>query len=87
MRVSILLPRDVVRRTSVVISTITISTILRSSPMFNRMLIDLKGMLTVTHGFKMGNAEIEPPKSISTATRSPRKLSPGCQPYLWRHHH
>jgi ribonucleoside-triphosphate reductase len=34
--------------------------------MFNCMLIDLKGMLT--HGFKMGNAEIEPPKSISTAT-------------------
>ncbi|WP_258057117.1 anaerobic ribonucleoside-triphosphate reductase, partial [Pseudomonas aeruginosa] len=30
------------------------------------MLIDLKGMLT--QGFKMGNAEIEPPKSISTAT-------------------
>ena len=35
-------------------------------PMFNCMLIDLRGMLT--HGFKMGNAEIEPPKSISTAT-------------------
>ncbi|MBS0849646.1 anaerobic ribonucleoside-triphosphate reductase [Citrobacter sp. JGM124] len=35
-------------------------------PMFNCMLIDLNGMLT--HGFKMGNAEIEPPKSISTAT-------------------
>ncbi|ALX93167.1 anaerobic ribonucleoside triphosphate reductase [Serratia fonticola] len=35
-------------------------------PMFNCMLIDLKGMLT--NGFKMGNAEIEPPKSISTAT-------------------
>ncbi|WP_323852223.1 anaerobic ribonucleoside-triphosphate reductase [Xenorhabdus szentirmaii] len=35
-------------------------------PMFNCMLIDLQGMLT--HGFKMGNAEIEPPKSISTAT-------------------
>ncbi|AHM75949.1 anaerobic ribonucleoside-triphosphate reductase [Yersinia hibernica] len=35
-------------------------------PMFNCMLIDLDGMLT--HGFKMGNAEIEPPKSISTAT-------------------
>ncbi|MEM6161641.1 anaerobic ribonucleoside-triphosphate reductase [Erwinia sp. P6884] len=35
-------------------------------PMFNCMLIDLKGMLT--RGFKMGNAEIEPPKSISTAT-------------------
>ncbi|SFN25340.1 ribonucleoside-triphosphate reductase class III catalytic subunit [Izhakiella capsodis] len=35
-------------------------------PMFNCMLIDLKGMLT--HGFKMGNAEIEPPKSIATAT-------------------
>ena len=34
--------------------------------MFNCMLIDLKGMLT--NGFKMGNAEIEPPKSISTAT-------------------
>lgn len=35
-------------------------------PMFNCMLIDLKGMLT--NGFKMGNADIEPPKSISTAT-------------------
>ncbi|MBP2168442.1 ribonucleoside-triphosphate reductase [Erwinia toletana] len=35
-------------------------------PMFNCMLIDLNGMLN--NGFKMGNAEIEPPKSISTAT-------------------
>lgn len=35
-------------------------------PMFNCMLIDLEDMLT--NGFKMGNAEIEPPKSISTAT-------------------
>ncbi|RUS66042.1 Anaerobic ribonucleoside-triphosphate reductase [Saezia sanguinis] len=35
-------------------------------PMFNCMLIDLKGMLT--KGFKMGNAEIEEPRSISTAT-------------------
>ncbi|MDC9594422.1 anaerobic ribonucleoside-triphosphate reductase [Xenorhabdus sp. IM139775] len=35
-------------------------------PMFNCMLIDLQGMLT--NGFKMGNAEIETPKSISTAT-------------------
>ncbi len=35
-------------------------------PMFNCMLIDLKGMLT--NGFKMGNAEIEPPRSIATAT-------------------
>lgn len=35
-------------------------------PMFNCMLIALKGMLT--NGFKMGNAEIEPPKSIATAT-------------------
>ncbi|MGY4677302.1 anaerobic ribonucleoside-triphosphate reductase [Pasteurella sp. P03HT] len=34
-------------------------------PMFNCMLVDLKGMLN--HGFKMGNAEIEPPKSITTA--------------------
>ncbi|SQH76153.1 anaerobic ribonucleoside-triphosphate reductase [Shewanella benthica] len=34
-------------------------------PMFNCMLIDLSGMLT--NGFKMGNAEIETPKSISTA--------------------
>jgi len=34
-------------------------------PMFNCMLIDLKGMLT--YGFKMGNAEIATPKSISTA--------------------
>lgn len=35
-------------------------------PMFNCMLIDLDGMLT--RGFKMGNAEIDTPKSISTAT-------------------
>ncbi|NKF50401.1 anaerobic ribonucleoside-triphosphate reductase [Shewanella sp. WXL01] len=35
-------------------------------PMFNCMLIDLEGMLT--NGFKMGNAEIDTPKSISTAT-------------------
>lgn len=34
-------------------------------PMFNCMLIDLKGMLE--NGFNMGNAEIETPKSISTA--------------------
>ena len=34
--------------------------------MFNCMLVDLEGMLS--HGFKMGNAEIEPPKSIGTAT-------------------
>ncbi len=35
-------------------------------PMFNCMLIDIGGMLK--HGFKMGNAEIESPKSICTAT-------------------
>lgn len=35
-------------------------------PMFNCMLIDLKEMFT--NGFKMGNAEIDTPKSISTAT-------------------
>ena len=35
-------------------------------PMFNCMLIDLDGMLT--RGFKMGNAEIETPRSITTAT-------------------
>ncbi len=35
-------------------------------PMFNCMLIDLKGMLS--QGFKMGNAEIDTPKSIATAT-------------------
>ncbi|TEW53405.1 anaerobic ribonucleoside-triphosphate reductase [Psychromonas sp. RZ22] len=35
-------------------------------PMFNCMLIDIKGMFT--QGFKMGNAEIEQPRSISTAT-------------------
>ncbi|GAL23011.1 ribonucleotide reductase of class III anaerobic large subunit [Vibrio maritimus] len=34
-------------------------------PMFNCMLIDLEGMLT--NGFNMGNAEIETPKSITTA--------------------
>jgi ribonucleoside-triphosphate reductase len=35
-------------------------------PMFNCMLIDLTGMLN--NGFKMGNAEIAPPRSIATAT-------------------
>lgn len=35
-------------------------------PMFNCMLIDVEGMLL--QGFKMGNAEIETPKSILTAT-------------------
>ena len=35
-------------------------------PMFNCMLVDLKGMLE--NGFKMGNADIETPKSINTAT-------------------
>jgi anaerobic ribonucleoside-triphosphate reductase len=35
-------------------------------PMFNCMLIDLEGMLS--SGFKMGNAAIESPKSIATAT-------------------
>lgn len=34
-------------------------------PSFNCMLIDLNGMLT--NGFNMGNAEIETPRSISTA--------------------
>ncbi len=34
-------------------------------PMYNCCLVDLKGMLQ--QGFKMGNAEIESPKSISTA--------------------
>lgn len=35
-------------------------------PMFNCMLVDLKGMLI--NGFKMGNADIEEPRSIGTAT-------------------
>ncbi|MBV7388959.1 anaerobic ribonucleoside-triphosphate reductase [Pasteurellaceae bacterium TAE3-ERU1] len=35
-------------------------------PMFNCMLVDLKGMLQ--NGFKMGNADIDTPKSIATAT-------------------
>ena len=35
-------------------------------PMFNCMLIDLRSMLM--HGFNMGNAGIESPKSIATAT-------------------
>lgn len=34
-------------------------------PQFNCMLIDVKGMLE--NGFRMGNAEIETPRSISTA--------------------
>ncbi|AGG58169.1 anaerobic ribonucleoside triphosphate reductase [Vibrio phage henriette 12B8] len=34
-------------------------------PMFNCCLVDLKGMLA--NGFMMGNADIETPKSISTA--------------------
>lgn len=54
-------------------------------PMFNCMLIDLKGMLT--HGFKMGNAEIEPPKSISTATAVTAQIIARGEPHLWRHHH
>lgn len=53
--------------------------------MFNCMLIDLKGMLT--HGFKMGNAEIEPPKSISTATAVTAQIIARGEPHLWRHHH
>lgn len=36
------------------------------SPMTNCCLIDFKEMLT--HGFKIGNAEVEPPHSIQTAT-------------------
>ncbi|MDP8099898.1 anaerobic ribonucleoside-triphosphate reductase [Pasteurella atlantica] len=35
-------------------------------PMFNCMLVDLKGMLE--NGFKMGNSEIDTPRSIGTAT-------------------
>ncbi|ARN69130.1 anaerobic ribonucleoside-triphosphate reductase [Vibrio parahaemolyticus] len=35
-------------------------------PMFNCMIVDLENMLT--NGFRMGNAEIETPKSIHTAT-------------------
>ncbi len=34
-------------------------------PMFNCMLIDVEGMMT--NGFRMGNAEIETPESITTA--------------------
>lgn len=34
-------------------------------PMFNCMLIDIEGMMN--NGFRMGNAEIETPKSITTA--------------------
>lgn len=33
--------------------------------MFNCMLIDIEGMMT--NGFRMGNAEIETPRSITTA--------------------
>ncbi|MFS7181820.1 anaerobic ribonucleoside-triphosphate reductase [Serratia proteamaculans] len=53
-------------------------------PMFNCMLIDLKGMLT--NGFKMGNAEID---EIHHRYRSDRaNHRAGGQPeYLWRHHH
>lgn len=36
-----------------------------SGGLFNCMLIDFPGMLA--HGFTLGNAEIEPPKSIHTA--------------------
>lgn len=61
-----ILPRDVVmahERGEIHYHDLDYSTFF---PMFNCMLIDLQGMLT--KGFKMGNAEIEPPKSISTAT-------------------
>lgn len=36
------------------------------TPMTNCCLIDFQGMLN--HGFKIGNADVEPPKSIQTAT-------------------
>ena len=36
------------------------------TPMTNCCLIDFKGMLA--NGFKIGNAEVESPKSIQTAT-------------------
>ena len=63
---SYLLPRDVVRsheRGEIHYHDLDYAPFF---PMFNCMLIDIKGMFT--QGFKMGNAEIEEPKSISTAT-------------------
>lgn len=55
-------------------------------PMFNCMLVDLKGMLT--QGFKMGNAEIEPPKIHWYRHRSHRtNYRPSSKSYLWRNHH
>ncbi len=51
--------------------------------MFNRMPIDLKaGMLT--RGFKMGNAEIEPPYPFYRHCRYRADYRAGRQPYLWR---
>ena len=61
-----ILPRDVVRahdRGEIHFHDLDYSPFF---PMFNCMLIDVGGMLE--RGFRMGNAEIESPKSISTAT-------------------
>ena len=51
-------------------------------PMFNCMLVDLKGMLS--HGFKMGNAEIEPPKSIGTATAVTAQIIAQVDSHIYR---
>ncbi len=47
--------------------------------MFNCMLDRPQGH--ATHGFKMGNAEIEPPKSISTATAVTAQIIAGREPH------
>ena len=55
-------------------------------PMFNCMLIDVKGMFT--QGFKMGNAEIEEPKSISTATAvTAQIIAQVASQHLWWHNY
>lgn len=50
-------------------------------PMFNCMLIDINGMLT--KGFKMGNAEIESPRSISTATAVTAQIIAQVSSYIY----
>ncbi len=55
-------------------STTMIWTIVPYTPMTNCCLIDFEGMLR--NGFKIGNAEVESPKSIKLQRLKSRRLLP-----------
>ncbi|MFO6485504.1 anaerobic ribonucleoside-triphosphate reductase [Escherichia coli] len=82
-----LLPRDVVQaheRGDIHYRQISITS--PFFPMFNCMLIDLKGMLT--QGFKMGKRQRLNRRSDLYGNRGNcADYCSGRQPYLWRHHH